>query len=380
MSRQGGLTALAAFAALAAGGALALAGCTGGDGVASLGGEKTGVGEKTQAERTRDLVECLQADGVPAELMELEDAENQAQLNFGAEKTVAWSLGTNEWTTQYADSIETEAQMEAVRQQVAKLIEKYNPDLADSLQDSPEGAGSGGGVVLDGPAAPEDQAGTWEDPAEGGDPDAEGETPAQDEPVAEPSTFEAFLIVEDQDKTEALVECLGSSGYTAPEIKLDPAQEIRDKEVRLEATAKWVKCARDHGYPDMADPPPAVADQYLTEPTALLPRDTTEPELRALLGNCPNFDAEAHQAVDEAFEAGAKKMSAAESEKLWQSLIAEHPTFTNPEIGFDVAGYDGRGTYDDTLTEADTERLNGLMEVLREAADQYYEAQDPEAD
>jgi len=54
----------------------------------------------------------------------------------------------------------------------------------------------------------------------------------------------------------------------------------------LAESASWAACARDHGWPDIADPDPAAG--ALAE--VVLPATITADELRQLLADCPPFN------------------------------------------------------------------------------------------
>jgi hypothetical protein len=121
------------------------------------------------------------------------------------------------------------------------------------------------------------------------------------------------LIVGATDHTETFRACVEESGYTEPVFQADPAEEIKEKQAILSVTVAWAKCARENGYPDLADPLPAVADQWVTTPTAVLPAETTPEDLAGLLAECP-ADAES-----EYYDGGP----------------------VSAEIGFDVPGFRG---------------------------------------
>jgi hypothetical protein len=134
---------------------------------------------------------------------------------------------------------------------------------------------------------------------------------------------EPFLIVGDTDRTQALRACIKETGYNEPVYQNDPASELKEKQAVSEATVTWITCARSHGYQDLADPAPAVADGYMTTPTAVLPADITSQELEVLLGQCPA-------------DAGAEYYEGAP---------------VRAEIGFDVPGF--RGDIRETASDED---------------------------
>jgi hypothetical protein len=213
------------------------------------------------------------------------------------------------------------------------------------------------------------------------DPDGAGEgvEPSEEDPDAVVEDVEqtpAYLIVGDRDHTEAFVGCLDSTGYTEPEYKQDPKEELREKQRTLEATTAWIKCARENGQPDLKDPPAPVADEWQTNPTALLPADISEAELRALLAVCPNFDEEQTVAHDEEWEKEYREdMSMAEVNDLVDKLAAKYPLTWSPSIGFDVPGYRNSADWEgyEELSDADRERLDALQQVMQEASQAYYD-------
>ncbi|MDR3359634.1 MAG: hypothetical protein LBO20_03090 [Bifidobacteriaceae bacterium] len=370
--------------------ALALAGCGGGDGVATLGNKGKGK-EQTQADGARAMVKCLQDGGVETELNDDGWGEGQASFSLTTDKAYAIGYGDGSAEFYAGDGVETEAEFEAAEKRLNELISKYDPSVN---QPEGEGAafnfsgGSRGGVAVEAgeaepaasePAAapPTTDAQADEDAGEGLEAKEDEESPEEDIPDAAP-----YLIIGDDDRTELFVTCLEESGYTQPEYHTDPAEEIKDKQASLEATNKWIACAREHGFPDTADPAPAKADEYQTRPMALLPGDITEPELRALLKECPNFDVEDHKAADlEVIEAVKKdpKMSDSASTKLYEELTKKHPGMIDPQIGFDAPGFDGKmvtGEFSED-SEAEFDRLSKLQEILYEAMNAYYEEMAP---
>jgi hypothetical protein len=180
------------------------------------------------------------------------------------------------------------------------------------------------------------------------------------------TTGEPALIVDGVDHSEAYARCLEESGYNEQEAWGTPQIDPRQIELQVKANNQWAACARDNGFPNVADtsmPEQLDGSQW---PMVLLPTSITEEQVRTLVEACPNFDPEA-----------AERMNA-----WW----ADNPTATglpddflpDPAIGFDFPGWNG--AYDpswtpspDEVTQA--ERLVQLSEVLFEAQTEYYQSQ-----
>jgi hypothetical protein len=274
-----------------AGLALALGACSQGDGVASLdpGGDGLGQGseqgsrqgpaepEAAQAAAADAMAGCLTAAGIEAAAEEMADPgwNGQKSLAIGGAEPNAVSFGEGEprLSARGAQTVEDNA----------AALERLRPGLrayaAERYLD----------ILLSG----ESQATS----PPGAEPD-----PSAAEAAAEPPVF---LIVGEVDQTEAFRACIAESGYTEPVFRTDPAQEIAEKQATEAATVAWVKCARENGYPALADPAPAVADEWMTTPTAVLPADTTSADLAALLEACPAEDyAEDHDGAPMRAEIG----------------------------------------------------------------------------
>ncbi|MDR1294292.1 MAG: hypothetical protein LBK59_04960 [Bifidobacteriaceae bacterium] len=118
-----------------------------------------------------------------------------------------------------------------------------------------------------------------------------GEVRAEVQEAFEAAATDYGLTVDGVDHSGDFERCWVESGYTQPEADADPAEELTQKQAQAEATNEWVACARNHGYPDLADVT-AVADGWMTQPVAVLPWDITARALRTLLEACPSFDIE----------------------------------------------------------------------------------------
>ncbi len=165
-----------------------------------------------------------------------------------------------------------------------------------------------------------------------------------DELTAEHSTEPRFYV-NGVDYSDLYQKCLASSGYDPAwghddETAVDPAWVRR----RVEADNRWAACARDQGWPQVADVA-APADGSLP-PEVLLPFSITEDQLRQLVADCPTFD-------PALFEAGAAFGDA--SADL-------------PEIGFDTTGAD-------EFDSAAADKLGRLLDILNAAQSDYWAGQ-----
>jgi hypothetical protein len=85
------------------------------------------------------------------------------------------------------------------------------------------------------------------------------------------------------------------------------AVELREKTAVIEASIQWARCAREHGFEDLADPAPPVADNYETYPTVVLPADTTVEEVETVVAACQSLNQRAEKALrDGADPAGVR--------------------------------------------------------------------------
>ncbi|MDR2379640.1 MAG: hypothetical protein LBE08_00430 [Bifidobacteriaceae bacterium] len=328
LSRKIGLIAVA--------GAM-LAGCNTDGDVATLDG-RGGTGatnESQQAVAAEQFADCLTKAGVPVTLEDQGDGQKAVWFDTEEPTAEAWGDGSTGWSGGAGD--QTEAAIAATYKRLADLVEPHSPSDAAMIRES---AGEmGGGAAF----------------AAGG-----GEVTA--EPV--------YLIIGETDYTEAFARCLDESGYTQPVYHVDPAQELRDKQLVAQASTEWAECAREHGFPDLKDPDPPVADEYVTYPSIILPNDITEEALRALLEACPNFDEEKMRAYDAAVAA----MPEDASEDDWYKL-SEQYNVTSPSIEFDweaLSAYSSETI--DPATQAELERMNRLSEIIWEKQNAYYDS------
>jgi hypothetical protein len=298
----------------------------------------------SQADRAQELVECLKDAGVPAELHAF--GADQADFDVAYDGAAAWSLGDGDFATSWGSAVQSDQEVAAAEHQLALLISTYDPAFLDGFDE-----GSAGGAQ---------------------DPVGVGDTTGT-------AAVQPYLILGDRDFTEDFRTCLESSGFTSPRPVVDPAEELKAKHQALDATTRWVKCAREHGYPQLEDPPAPQADGYRTRPAALLPADIAEPQLRELLTACPAFDKDAHTAADAELDAMYGEMlSQAETERRWTEIVDRHPGCIDPVIGFAAPGFDFGAVGDDpegasVIDEDAARHLERLVEVLGESSKEYQE-------
>ncbi|MDR1428000.1 MAG: hypothetical protein LBJ08_09660 [Bifidobacteriaceae bacterium] len=103
---------------------------------------------------------------------------------------------------------------------------------------------------------------------------------------------ENALVIDGKDYSGPWDQCRESSGYFLYGPPEDPAEEMIAKQREAEATNTWIACARENGYPGLADVT-ATANSW---PRALLPFDIADEALSALMTACPPVDADAYVA------------------------------------------------------------------------------------
>jgi hypothetical protein len=112
------------------------------------------------------------------------------------------------------------------------------------------------------------------------------------------------LMLDGVDYTDAYTACRNTVPYTNPWSNTAPADELLDKQAMAKASNEWAACARENGWPGLADVLPGEADNYQTTPTVLLPQTMTGDELRQLLAACPAFGTFTANSRGTEFEAG----------------------------------------------------------------------------
>jgi hypothetical protein len=178
-----------------------------------------------------------------------------------------------------------------------------------------------------------------------------------------------ILLVDGRDESPVLAGCVEQSGYDERAVfdssGSDPVEEALDR-LRLAATNEWAQCAREHGYPLVKDAQ-MPADVVNADPIALLPTTISEPELRNLLGSCPNFFPAVEHNNDEVWQ------RAADEGREMNGLLPAGLE-GQPNVGFDYPGF--RGNPEDEWPEgadadAMVDRLTTLVAVVDEPVNAY---------
>ncbi|MDR1633466.1 MAG: hypothetical protein LBS27_00755 [Bifidobacteriaceae bacterium] len=306
-------------------GAVILAACSGNDEVATLKGQgasSSPADSRSQADQiadqargAEDLVACLAAAQIPAKADPLRgDGQLEVFLEIGTDYLTNWGGGQ--------DARET------APESMLDLAAKYDPmmELVKEVQ-------AGGSPTA------------W--------------------PTAEAPPY---LIIGQADRTADFSACLKSSGYTEPVEYPDPDAEIAAKQAILAPTQAWIECARANGFPNIEDPQPIKADEWQTQPKAVLSSTITVPEFRALLEACPAFNEEGHLARDRAMAELGPDTTSVE----WEELEAKYP-LGDPDIGFDLPGMDGRAYSGPETNNPLPENVIEAFGILQQAQDSYYQ-------
>jgi hypothetical protein len=300
------------------------AGCTSSPEIATLqtGGPPSPTAEEPSPDETaRDMAACLTAAGVAATAEPVDGEGTSLAVQIGGDQMSLANYGGGQAMLSAAKG-DAEPIDEAA---FFALAAQYDPAYADT------------------PAAPATEDG--------------------DMPLV--SEAEPYLIVGATDHTPDFVKCLEETGYTEPEFVPDADEELAEKQAALDVTLAWADCAREHGFTQVKDPRPPVADRHMTMPTALLPADLTVPELTALLEDCPNFD----PAPFEARDVAEAELGADATEDEISELYATFP-IPQPQIGFDVRGFDGDWSVPpDPETDA---KLRPLLDLLARRSMEYW--------
>ncbi|MDR2565516.1 MAG: hypothetical protein LBC97_05545 [Bifidobacteriaceae bacterium] len=330
-------------AGLAAALTLVLTGCGDSNDVASLNGggpknTEAASPEEEQARAADAMAECLQKAGIPAKATSWDGMKGQKQLELDTDQTYALAYADGSGASS-AGGANTEAEWDAFYAHIDELAAEYRPSEEE----------------LEAYYAAVEQA------------EADGKDIAS---IPEPE-YQPYLFIGNVDHSAAFAECLKQSGYTEPVYQNDPVDEVKQKEAMLEATTGWIKCARDNGFPDLKDPAPAKADDWETQPMAVLPGDITVPELEALLVKCPNFDSESFDRLIDAMI----KLGPDASEEDQQKLVEEmYSDYTDPSIGFDLPGWNGQPyTFEGEGEDPDYAKGQALSEVLYQEQTQFWE-------
>jgi hypothetical protein len=219
---------------------LATASCQAEDGdVASLATASGGTAGlfRAQAEVADEMTRCLRAKGVPAVLELWDDGQGEVNFDGGA----PWRLCQEQDGMCHGGGGTGMAQAEVDAEQAVldQLEEIYKPEW-DRLPDDKRGV--------------------------------------------------SYLLVGEADYTAEYRECSKTIDYVPPAMLFDPAAELAYKGYVAEATNNWLRCARDHGYPQLGDADAPKADNYQTWPAAVLPLTITPGQLELLFVECPMGD------------------------------------------------------------------------------------------
>lgn len=99
-----------------------------------------------------------------------------------------------------------------------------------------------------------------------------------------------ILLAGGTDYTEQYVQCANTIDYEPPTHPQIPEQELAWKTAVATASNNWVACARDNGHPYLSDVDPPVADNFKTQPVALLPITISPAQVKLLIEACPLKD------------------------------------------------------------------------------------------
>ncbi|MDR1440930.1 MAG: hypothetical protein LBJ02_00805 [Bifidobacteriaceae bacterium] len=300
-----------------------LAGCSAKDGVASIDGSSPAPSGPRQAERAENFAACLTKAGLAAQALDLGDGQKQLQIDVDDPYLLGLADGSS-WSFP-GTANQTDA---AGRAAIAGMEELAAPYLTD---DAARAARSEDGSV-------------------------------------------PYLIVGALDRTEDLAKCLEQTGYESPQLDHSPERELEMKREVVDATIGWVECARQNGFPDMADPAAPRADNFQTLPTAVLPADVTEAEVRALAASCPTLDIAAAKARDDALAALPENASEAD----YAAVDRDHPDQSTPNVGFDVPGMNGDHSGRVEVAPETLAHYESLWAILNEASDAYFEGKNNE--
>jgi len=124
----------------------------------------------------------------------------------------------------------------------------------------------------------------------------------------------SYLVIDGVDYTSMFLECLDETGYKQSLPDMTPQDEMREKTQRAAAGSDWAACARDNGFPLIADPTAPLADGYRTMPDVEIPDTIGEDELSKLLESCPEVGA---KQLEQQRQSSTSDLSEAEYAKLF---------------------------------------------------------------
>jgi hypothetical protein len=171
-----------------------------------------------------------------------------------------------------------------------------------------------------------------------------------------PADQKAHLFIDGLDYSEGFAKCVADSAYEHPVYWIDPTDELTYETKLAAVTNEWAACAREHGYPSIADADPPKADNGRTQPEVRIPLSMTVPELRELLVSCHFFDRERAQ-----YEVDAE----ARGEDVEYALL--------PNLVVDSLGGTARDQeLLETAPEEDLQRAVDLHNTLYEELNEFY--------
>ncbi|MDR2895052.1 MAG: hypothetical protein LBV30_00130 [Propionibacteriaceae bacterium] len=179
----------------------------------------------------------------------------------------------------------------------------------------------------------------------------------------------AHLEIDGVDRSADWTTCLDQSGFSFSEAFSSENMPMDAEQVQLavEANNRWAACAREHGFPNIADSQmPTDLSDFSAYPMITLPITTDPVALQQLLVDCPNFDPDAANAANQ-----------------WYT---DHPeggeppaelVYTAPAIDIDTSAVypTGDSTVTPSLTPQQQEleaKYNALIEVLYAAMNDYF--------
>jgi hypothetical protein len=112
---------------------------------------------------------------------------------------------------------------------------------------------------------------------------------ALDEVVAEHG--DGYVLEVDSNDLSAQFEaCHTQYPYVHPESEYDitPLEEMEMENYRLPDARRWATCARENGFPTVADPPDPVIDGWSNVPV-IIPLSTDPDDFERLLVECPLY-------------------------------------------------------------------------------------------
>ena len=172
------------------------------------------------------------------------------------------------------------------------------------------------------------------------------------------------LIIDGVDHSEAFARCLDKSGYVHPESSsLTGSIDAAEAAKQVQANNQWTACARENGWPRIADSRMPTDLTWSQWPTVVLPDSITEEQLRQLLKDCPPADGALQKRLHDWWDQNPKAIKDPE----WY--------LPDPNISFDQdpAGTAGGGQTAVPDAQAEMDRISRLYDVLYEVTNKCLE-------